>query len=100
MLLVQQALQAKALRDNLKALQQTQPQLTQLTHNVRQGAENSYAVTTSAEVDAFSGAVVGAIVLSLCVVQAVRSDHYGRRRGGPGVASRRAFLSHQGHRHW
>jgi hypothetical protein len=37
MLLVQQALQAKALRDNLKALQQTQPQLTQLTHNVRQG---------------------------------------------------------------
>jgi hypothetical protein len=61
MLLVQQALQAKALRDNLKALQQTQPQLTQLTHNVRQGAENSYAVTTSAEVDAFSGAVVGAI---------------------------------------
>jgi hypothetical protein len=60
MLLVQQALQAKALRDNLKALQQTQPQLTQLTHNVRQGAENSYAVTTSAEVDAFSGAVVAA----------------------------------------
>lgn len=45
--LIRQALQAKQIRDNLKALQQTQPQLTQLMHTVKQGAENSYAMAVT-----------------------------------------------------
>lgn len=63
--LVSHALQAKQIRDSLRALQQTQPQLTQLTHTVKHGAENSYtvAVEGASSLDSSTDEAVAQVVI-------------------------------------